>query len=494
MLFKNFFKRGKAKSNASSTPEPAVVSPWIAQNQDTLDELARFIDFAEGFTLGFLEINFTGDLDAVLKALTNQRKFAAASFHTFNFGDPNLRFLKDAMEEQIKQLPPPMSLLMEEKRLITVKGLENAIGMFGDYPPVLQDLNFVRDAWIESVPYPVILCLPSYAINRVIQYAPDFWSWKSGVFRIKSSQEKQDNASIRALHARKSLHSIEELERHERISLLKSLIQDLLPTNDQDAEKEDLRICLEAFLQLADNHRILGDAEQSISIFKKAEEILRNSRWHPETIKDKKLRINYLNKRAFTEISLKNHEDSENHLTMALDLNCDIDQWNRQASLDYLGLLKLKLGLYDDALSLLKRALSMANQSENPYDSYKGVFYTRVGRIYKIKGDFLEAINLFEKGLKINEENNDLYNQAVSLEAIADTQTETNQLVKGLQTYRRATKIWETIGNQPARKRVIKEIENISKTMGFLSSTREDVNSNLETINSEDLGDDRKSV
>ncbi|MEO0986443.1 MAG: tetratricopeptide repeat protein [Cyanobacteria bacterium J06639_14] len=108
--------------------------------------------------------------------------------------------------------------------------------------------------------------------------------------------------------------------------------------------------------------------------------------------------------------------------------------------------------------------------------------------------DFLEAINLFEKGLKINEENNDLYNQAVSLEAIADTQTETNQLVKGLQTYRRATKIWETIGNQPARKRVIKEIENISKTMGFLSSTREDVNSNLETINSEDLGDDRKSV
>ena len=73
---------------------------------------------------------------------------------------------------------------MQDKKLVLIiQGLEKSIGKNGDYPPVLQDLNFVRDAFTNSVPYPIVFFLPDYAIARVVKFAPDFWAWKSGFFR-----------------------------------------------------------------------------------------------------------------------------------------------------------------------------------------------------------------------------------------------------------------------------------------------------------------------
>jgi hypothetical protein len=51
MPFKNFFKRDKTQVQPPlppPEPEPMKVSPWRAQNQETLDALARFIDFYPG--------------------------------------------------------------------------------------------------------------------------------------------------------------------------------------------------------------------------------------------------------------------------------------------------------------------------------------------------------------------------------------------------------------------------------------------------------------
>jgi tetratricopeptide (TPR) repeat protein len=62
------------------------------------------------------------------------------------------------------------------------------IGVFGDYPPVLQDLNFVRDAYKTSVPHPILFFLPDYAITRLAKFAPDFWAWRSAVFRFHTDR------------------------------------------------------------------------------------------------------------------------------------------------------------------------------------------------------------------------------------------------------------------------------------------------------------------
>jgi hypothetical protein len=111
-------------------------------------------------------------------------------FEVFNLSrQKDLRFLFDELRQQLSKI----KLIEDQKLVVILRGLEAAIGTdeLGEYPPVLQDLNFVRDAYSTSVPYPILFVLPDYAITRIAKYAPDFWAWRSGVFTFKALETNQ---------------------------------------------------------------------------------------------------------------------------------------------------------------------------------------------------------------------------------------------------------------------------------------------------------------
>ncbi|MGB3421444.1 MAG: hypothetical protein WBA52_13635 [Dolichospermum sp.] len=160
----------------------AELGQFIALNQDILAELLTFIDFSEKFTLGFIEINFPPHGELLIEALKTDNQCEKIQFIILKFADPKLRFLRD---EIIKELPK-IEREANKKLVLIIQGLEKSIDIAGDYPPVLQDLNFVRDAYKRTVPHPILFILPNYSINRLARFAPDFWDWRSGVFRFKT--------------------------------------------------------------------------------------------------------------------------------------------------------------------------------------------------------------------------------------------------------------------------------------------------------------------
>ncbi|MFM6813002.1 MAG: hypothetical protein ACKPJ4_13865, partial [Dolichospermum sp.] len=111
--------------------------------------------------------------------------------------------------------------------------LEKSIGVFGEYPPFLQDLNFVRDAYKKTVPYPILFILPDYAINRLAKFAPDFWAWRSGVFRFKTLEKTRENAIAQTLESHIKIDRVEPQEKQERIEILQSLLMEYKPTCEQ---------------------------------------------------------------------------------------------------------------------------------------------------------------------------------------------------------------------------------------------------------------------
>ncbi|MFO0409027.1 MAG: hypothetical protein ACK50H_02575, partial [Dolichospermum sp.] len=115
-------------------------------------------------------------------ALKTDNQCEKIQFIILKFADPKLRFLRD---EIIKELPK-IEREANKKLVLIIQGLEKSIDIAGDYPPVLQDLNFVRDAYKRTVPHPILFILPNYSINRLARFAPDFWDWRSGVFRFKT--------------------------------------------------------------------------------------------------------------------------------------------------------------------------------------------------------------------------------------------------------------------------------------------------------------------
>ena len=440
MPFSNFFKRGKAKAKVPPIGEPVAVSPWQAQNQETLDELARFVDFAEGFTLGFLEINFEKDLEEVLKALRKRPECATVQFHTFTLDDPNLRFLKDTLEAKIR----PLSLLKPKKRIILVKGLENAVGLFGDYPPLLQDLNFVRDAWLESVPYPVLFCLPSYAINRLIQFSPDFWSWKSGVFRIAVSQERSDEASIYALHARQMIGNASQLEREERIKLLEKLAQEFDPLQ-ANRSKADLRVAAEALTELGIVQRWAGELLKAEAALTLAAQVFAKPEWQPETKQDLTLRIKYLTWHGELAAQLGQRTVAEERFQSALLLNNGVEAGLKALAYDYLGQQKAQQGKVDAAISLFQQSLDIRER----IGDVQGKAFTlhNIGQLKVQQGEGEVAIALFLQSLDIKERIGDVQGKAPTLRKLGGINQQKGELAKAEILFQESLQIEEELGS-----------------------------------------------
>ena len=233
----------------------AEVGQFIAANQQEFAELLTFVDFAETFTLGLVEVNFPPDAELLIEALKTNPECWEIQFVTLNFSEPNLRFLRD---EIIKILPtierePDKQIRQAhcKKLVLIVRGLEKSIGVFGEYPPVLQDLNFVRDAYRRTVPHPILFILPDYAITRLAKFAPDFWAWKSGIFRFQTTQGTKDYAIAQTANAENAIGMtrLATPEEQERIDLLERLLMEYKPTGHQ-ATGDNLRQCSNILHQL----------------------------------------------------------------------------------------------------------------------------------------------------------------------------------------------------------------------------------------------------
>jgi hypothetical protein len=203
-------------------------SEFSARNADVLRKLMAFINISEGLTIGFVDSPGFTETNLLLDFL-DQELAAAVDFVRVDAAAPDLHFLLDTIiaclassseinndphpltpspkkgegePEYQAQSPAPSPCLGEgwgegqplhsqtsikfddQPKVVVVSGLEKSIGVLGDYPPVLVDLNFARDAYRKLVPYPLLLILPSYAITRIAHFVPDFWAWKSAEFPI----------------------------------------------------------------------------------------------------------------------------------------------------------------------------------------------------------------------------------------------------------------------------------------------------------------------
>lgn len=151
-------------------------------NQKVFSRLVAFLQISEGLTIGILEAD-TQDVDMVLTELQDHPKCEELQVDVLNCDGPQQRFPLKAIIDAL----PSFDAQTHKKRVVILRGLEQSIGNEGDYPPVLTSLNYIRDDLVASLPYPLILCLPDDAVMRLARYAPDFWAWKSGVFRFEGA-------------------------------------------------------------------------------------------------------------------------------------------------------------------------------------------------------------------------------------------------------------------------------------------------------------------
>ncbi|MGL5080621.1 MAG: tetratricopeptide repeat protein [Microcoleaceae cyanobacterium] len=427
----------------AETQKAARKQEFLRLNAESLAALATFVDFAEGLTIGFVELNFPPDAEILLEALQQNPGCQDIQFAAIDFWEQkDLKFLRDELVKRLQTIEREPS----KKLVLVLQNLSQAIGVFGDYPPILQDLNFVRDAYTLSVPHPLLLILPNFAISRSARFAPDFWAWKSGVFVFASPQVAQDEARLQA--AALDDLDLSEPVPQERIAELEGLLMEHYPSG-RPCPPENWETCSDLFLKLgkaylsrenypqaeaylqeslkfaqklnnlqrtAESFRYwgyalwnLGRYEKVIASFDKALEIRPdfyvawnnrgNALWdlgrYEEAIAsfDKALEIRpdfYVawNLRGIALLNLGRHEEAIAACDQALEIKPDDHSaWNLR------GIALRDLGRYEEAIASFDKALEIKSDFPEAWN-FRGIALRDLGR-------YEEAIASFDKALEI---------------------------------------------------------------------------------------------
>ncbi|MFM6091317.1 MAG: tetratricopeptide repeat protein [Dolichospermum sp.] len=442
----------------------AELGQFIALNQDILAELLTFIDFSEKFILGFIEINFPPHGELLIEALKTNSPCEEIQFVILKFADPNLRFLRDAIIQELAKIEKEAN----KKLILIIQGLEKSIGVFGEYPPFLQDLNFVRDAYKKTVPYPILFILPDYAINRLAKFAPDFWAWRSGVFRFKTLEKTRENAIAQTLESHIKIDRVEPQEKQERIEILQSLLMEYKPTCEQTNDgnlrrysnillelgtayisqhkpktaREYLAKALQIAKKLADvNFQLqvlneIGDAfaeerkfKTAINYYQQVLDIARKLKnRNGESYALFNLGNAYLNLRQFLE--------ARNYYQQCLEITQELDDHDNQAKTYHnLGMVAQEMGEYDQARNFYQQVLAIYTEFDNRYSQART--YHHLGIVAQEMGEYAQARDFYQQALAIKIEFGDRYSQAKTyhcLGILAETQEDYTEARTNLQT------------------------------------------------------------
>jgi tetratricopeptide (TPR) repeat protein len=245
-------------------------------------------------------------------------------------------------------------------------------------PPVLINLNQQRERFRDNFDICFVFILPRFAVDYLIQRAPDFFDWRSSLFKLSMDRETLQAESMQACSERWKIEEYLALTPQERKEELMR-IQTLIDEDGQTPEQKAKLFFEQALLYLSANQYA-----KAIASYDKALEIKPD--YHEAW-----------NNRGIALRKLGRLEEAIASYDKALEIKPDKDEawYNRGYALDDLGRLEEAIASYDKALEI-KPDLHEA-------------WYNR-GNALDDLGRLEEAIASYDKALEIKPDDDEAWN------------------------------------------------------------------------------------
>ena len=204
----------------------------VVQGEDAVefDALERLIRRADGFALAFARVNRPARRRALADDL-RQRLDGDVRVVDVDFPPDtvDIQYLLARVYEEVAS--------EDVKTALFVTGIERVLSSARERTGFLPVLNFKRENLQRSVPCPVVLWLPEFALRHVALGAPDVWAWRSGVFEFASEREETDRdwETLRPSGSEDEYARMTPDERRARIETLEALYADYEPHADDPA-------------------------------------------------------------------------------------------------------------------------------------------------------------------------------------------------------------------------------------------------------------------
>jgi tetratricopeptide (TPR) repeat protein len=428
---------------------------FVEANEQVIRELLTFLDFAnEKLALSFIEINFEPDKRLLLEILQNHPDCQNIEFLILEFADPQLRFLQDELITQLKAfIPDP-----QKKAVVMLLGLEHSIGMTGSYPPVLQDLNFIRDSLINTVPHPLLLVLPDYSLTRVAKYAPDFWAWRYMVFRFKTTAQVKEQAIDQTSQNRNLVESYSLPEKQDRIDLLERLLMEYRPSGEVLSEENRIPY-IQVLLDLGICYRSHGVWDKAQGLLNEALLLTENQ----EKLENWQASIAH-------ELAWIYNDQGEKETAIALyQQSLEItekigDVQGQAATLHQLAGIYANQGEIDQAIALYQQSIEITEKIEDVQT--KAATLHCLAMIYANQGDIDQAIALYQQSIEITEKIGDVQTKAATLHCLAMIYANQGEIDQAIALYQQSLEIKEKIGNVQGKAATLHQLAIIYANQG----------------------------
>ncbi|MDY7016409.1 MAG: tetratricopeptide repeat protein, partial [Cyanobacteriota bacterium] len=483
-----------SKKPSNLSREPSEKDAFLTANQQAFAELTTLLDLVEGFDFCFAECNFPREREMLIEGLRESPRCQTMQLEVLECDNAELRFLLERILEEL----PKIKVEKNKKLILILKGLEKSIGMTGEYPPMLVDLNWVRDAYPQKVPHPVVFILPDYAINRVARYAPDWYDWSAGVFRFETLQETKLEAMAQTLEAKRDIAWCEVPEKQSRIDLLERLLMEYAPSHGT-VTKGKLRTRLQILNELGVVYRSQGEydrakfyLQQSLELTEEDEEFAsvrsqtlnelgliyaqqgevekaiahyQQSLEISERIEDVLAKARTLNNLAAIYVRRGETRSAIAHYQQSLKISERIGNGQEKAAtLHELGRIYGRQGNIEQALAHYQQSLEIDRQIENVQGEAETLH--ELGRIHARQGDIEQAIALYQQSLDIKKSIGDVQGKAATLNELGRIYADRGEVEEAISLYRESLDIFGRIKDMQGKAATLHELGRIYGRQG----------------------------
>lgn len=305
------------------------------------------------------------------------------------------------------------SLQKESKAVVTVLGGADLLGIKlieqddkSEQDKLFFSLQWTRES-LRDFTFPIIFWLSDAVTTRLSQQAPDFWSWRGGVFEFEDEIPDDSTSPVYPEPLPLLLDQRDEREPPSR------------PIADLEQEIDALHQQNPSSPLLTSLYNNLGRAHYHNNDYEAALVACNQAKTLAQTHKDRLQQAKALYGLGATLSQLRRFEQALNFLEQALTIAETIGDYSEQGKiLRELGRAYRFLGQYEQAIAFHEKSLAIRRQ----FQDHRGEAYSLhdLGFIYYLKGQYKQAIELLQQALEMFRQVHDNSGESASLNVLGD--------------------------------------------------------------------------
>jgi tetratricopeptide (TPR) repeat protein len=370
----------------------------LTKNQDSYDGLISTIEISQGMLVLIIAACAPGAFQSEL--IDRYEAELAPSIPSYRIeldrSEPSLRqglenLVNQHPELQQSNAPAAISVTGAASLLSVPLGdteTNSALDRFFGY------LQWTREG-LREFPYPIILWVTPQILTRLSAKAPDFWSWRGGVFRFTAPVVVNNNIPDRSINFSFKLERTSDLPIDE-------LLEQVAQIEAKDPNSPTLATLFERLGQTYTS-RLNGNSQENrvnaIEYFKRALTI-------QTKLNLKRSKIYTLSRLGKVYFKEGDYQQAGSLFQDALTIATELEDRSGIATFwNWLGNIARNQGNWDEAKALYQQALKLRTELDD--QSAMSNSWASLGHIARDQGNWNEAEALYQQALKLRTELDD---------------------------------------------------------------------------------------